>query len=485
LKKLTDILAGISIKEIIGEREKQLAKICFDSRQVEQNTLFVATKGTQADGHRYIAKAVQLGANVIICEEMPQEKQPQVTYIQVDNSKQALGVAAANFFGNPSRKLKLVGVTGTNGKTSIASLLHRLFLNLGYKVGLFSTIRNYINTNELKATHTTPNAVILNATLREMLQAGCQYCFMEVSSHAIDQERVAGIEFAGGIFTNLTHDHLDYHQTFAAYLKAKKTFFDNLPKNAFALSNADDKNGHVMLQNTRANKQFYSLKSVSDFRCKLLESDMTGNLLLIDNQEVWTKLPGEFNAYNLLAVYAAAVLLGEDLQQVLVEISQLVTVAGRFEAFYSQDGKVAIIDYAHTPDALKNILSGIQATRKAGAQIITVVGAGGDRDKSKRPAMAQIAMQLSERVILTSDNPRSENPEQIIADMELGIAAADKNRLLKITNRAEAIKTACMLAQAGDIVLVAGKGHESYQEIKGIRHHFDDAEIIKALFQTK
>ncbi len=484
MKILKDILAGIDFELINGDVSVQLGQLQFDSRKVDQGDVFIAVPGVQVDGHDFIGKAIERGAKVIIAERFDVKIPENVVRIKIDDTTSALGKLASNFYKNPSSKLKVVGVTGTNGKTTIATLQYELFKKLGYKVGLISTINYYVDNEEYPATHTTPDAIQIQSVMAKMVEAGCEYCFMEVSSHAIDQKRVAGIEFDGGIFTNLTHDHLDYHKTFAEYLKAKKQFFDQLPAGAFALTNSDEKNGMVMLQNTKATKKSYGLKSLADFKCKVLEKHLDGLLLNIENREVWTHFSGIFNAYNLMAVFASAVLLGEEMDDVLAIISELKPVAGRFEILRSPDGKYGIVDYAHTPDALKNVLSGISEIRTGNEQVITVVGAGGDRDKTKRPVMAQEAAQQSDKVILTSDNPRTEEPGQIIADMETGIEPHQKNKVLSIVNRREAIKTACMLAQPGDIILVAGKGHEDYQEVNGVKHHFDDKEVLNEVFNA-
>ncbi len=481
---LNDILQDVEIIESYSDLKCPVRQVQFDSRKVEADDVFVAVKGVHSDGHQYINKAIELGAAAIVCETMPEIKIDPVVYVQVKNGQAAIGKIAAAYYGHPSENLKVVGVTGTNGKTTIATLLYNLFMKLGYKAGLISTIKYYVGTEEFPATHTTPDAIAIQSLMAKMVEAGCEYCFMEVSSHAIHQERIAGIRFMGGIFTNLTHDHLDYHQTFAEYLKAKKAFFDGLSPNAFALTNIDDKNGAVMQQNTAANKQSYSLRTLSDFHCKIIEKHFDGMLLSIDGQDVWTHFTGVFNAYNLMAVYGAALLLGEKQDEVLPLISDLRPVAGRFEIIRSPEGKYAVVDYAHTPDALKNVLSGITEIRTGNEQLITVVGAGGDRDKTKRPKMAWEAANLSNKVILTSDNPRSEEPGDIIRDMQEGIEAHQKQKVLAIENRKEAIRTACMLAHPGDIILVAGKGHEDYQEIKGVKYHFDDKEVISEIFNN-
>jgi len=440
--------------------------------------LFVAVRGTESDGHAFIEKAIDIGAAAILCEELPSNIRENVSYFLVENSAMALGIIASNFYNKPSAKLKLVGVTGTNGKTTIATLLFQLFRDLGYKTGLLSTVQNQINDLIIPATHTTPDPVALNRLLRDMVESGCDYCFMEVSSHAIAQSRIEGLEFAGGIFTNLTHDHLDFHKTFDAYLKAKKGFFDRLDNKAFALTNVDDKNGMVMLQNTKAHKKTYGLKNIADFKAKIIENHFSGLLLNIDNEEVWFKMVGSFNAYNLLAVYAAALLLEQDRLKVLTSLSRLSGAEGRFDYMISPSGIIGIVDYAHTPDAIQNVLSTIQDIRKGTEQVITVIGCGGDRDKAKRPVMAQVACDWSNKVILTSDNPRTEVPEQIIKDMEAGVMPQNKRKALSITDRKEAIRTACHLAKPGDIIVVAGKGHEKYQDVGGVKLPFDDKEIL-------
>jgi len=481
MKTLEKILSGIEYELVAGSLTTPVTQVQFDSRKVKQGDAFVATTGTHVDGHDFIAKALANGAAVIIAERADVDA-GSASLVKIQNTAAALGQMASNFYNEPSANLKVVGVTGTNGKTTIATLLYKLFLRLGYKAGLISTIKYYVGDEEFPATHTTPDALQIQSLMAKMVEAGCEYCFMEVSSHAIDQDRIAGINFKGGIFTNLTHDHLDYHKTFPEYLKAKKKFFDNLPQSAFALTNADEKNGKVMLQNTKAVQKSYGLKSLADFKCKVLEKHLDGMLLSVDGQEVWTHFSGIFNAYNLMAVYASAILLGEQVEVVLPLISELHPVAGRFEILRSPDGKYAIVDYAHTPDALKNVLNGITEIRTGNEQVITVVGAGGDRDKTKRPVMAKEAVMQSDKVILTSDNPRTEVPEQIIADMEVGVEPHLRRKVLSIVNRKEAIRTACMLAAPGDIILVAGKGHEDYQEINGVKYHFDDKEVISEIF---
>lgn len=477
--KLKDILYKVAVKEIYGSTDTAVNNICIDSRECGPGSLFVARTGTVVDAHQFIPSVLEKGAAAILCEKLPTQILDEVTYIRVDDSDLALGFMASNFYDQPSENITLVGVTGTNGKTTIVTLLHQLFTRLGYAAGLISTVRNKINTRIVDATHTTPDAIQLNRLLKEMLDAGCTYCFMEVSSHAIHQKRISGLEFSGGIFSNITHDHLDYHGSFSEYIKAKKLFFDGLSAQAFALSNADDKNGKLMLQNTKAMQKTYALKSVADFRGRVLENLLDGLLLSIDGTEIWCKLIGEFNAYNLTAVYASAIMLKQDRAKVLELLSTLETAEGRFDHIRSSNGITAIVDYAHTPDALKNVLQTINSIRTGNEQLITVVGAGGDRDRTKRPVMAHIAGELSSRLILTSDNPRSEDPEEIIKEMQAGVGAIDFKKLLVITNRKEAISTACALAKEGDIILVAGKGHEKYQEIMGVKHPFDDKEILE------
>lgn len=480
--KLSELLNHITYSQIVGSAEKTVSGIDFDSRKIQTDFIFVAQPGVISDGHNFIGKAIENGASIVVCEQLPAELSSDITFVKVDDSNEVLGKLASAFYGFPSKKLKVVGVTGTNGKTSIATLLYKMFLQLGYKTGLLSTISYRINNREETASHTTPNALKIQQLFAEMAEEGCQYCFMEVSSHAVHQKRIAGIEFAGGIFTNITHDHLDYHKTFAEYIKAKKAFFDGLPKEAFAVTNIDDKNGLVMVQNTAAVKITFSNRSVADFKCKVIENHFDGMLLNMDGSEIWTRFVGKFNASNLLAVYTTAIQLGQNKDEVLKVISDLHPVQGRFETVRSLDGKLAIIDYAHTPDALKNVLGAISEIRTRNEQVITVVGAGGDRDKTKRPEMANEAVLASDKVILTSDNPRTEEPAQIIKDMEAGVAAKYKNKVVSIENRREAIKTAAMLAKPGDIILIAGKGHENYQEVKGVKHHFDDKEEIENCF---
>ncbi len=479
MMNLKDLLRGIEYECLQGDLNIEINNLQFDSRKVQAGDVFVATVGVHADGHEYIAKAIELGAVAVLVQHAVDAN---VTVVQTENTTAALGVMAANYYGCPSEKLKVVGVTGTNGKTTIATVLYKLFMSLGYRVGLISTIKYYVGEEEFPSTHTTPDALQIQKLMHQMLEAGCTHCFMEVSSHAIHQDRINAIDFDGAIFTNITHDHLDYHKTFAEYIKAKKKFFDNLTPKAFALTNVDDKNGLVMLQNTKAQQKTYGLKSIADFKCKVLEKHIDGMLLLVDEFEVWTHFAGIFNAYNLMAVYATALLLGEDKNEILATMSTLKPVAGRFDIVRSKDGKFAIVDYAHTPDALKNVLNGINEIKKENQRVITVVGCGGDRDKTKRPVMAKEAMAQSDKVILTSDNPRTEVPATIIADMEAGLTADEKAHALSIENRKEAIRTACMLAQAGDIILIAGKGHEDYQEVNGVKHHFDDKEIVTEIF---
>ena len=482
MKYLSDILKGLPFTELQGSADMEISAIVFDSRKVVPGCLFVAVKGTVSDGHDYIEQAMAQGAVAVICEELPAHVTGEVDFFMVANSAEALGIVASNFYDNPSARLKLVGVTGTNGKTTIATLLYKLFRDLGYKCGLLSTVENQINSQVVSATHTTPDPVELNKLLDEMVEKGCDYCFMEVSSHAVVQHRIAGLRFTGGIFSNLTHDHLDYHKTFANYRDAKKAFFDGLAKNAFALVNADDKNGPVMLQNTLAHKKTYGLKNMADYRAKIVENQFSGLQLNIDGEEVWFKLVGKFNAYNLLAVYATSMLLDQDKSKVLTSLSRLSGAEGRFDYIVSPDKIVGIVDYAHTPDAVQNVLSTIHDVRNGNEHIITVIGCGGDRDKTKRPIMAKTACEWSDMVILTSDNPRSEDPEQIIRDMEAGVTTEYKKRTMSIVDRHQAIKTAINLAKPGDIVLVAGKGHEKYQEIKGVRNHFDDKEELQKIF---
>lgn len=485
MRSVRDLTGRAGIVSVKGGTGTMISDISFDSRKVGPGTLFVAVRGTKSDGHDFIPAAVSSGASAVVCERLPENPTEGVCWILTDDSARALGVVASEFFGNPSSSLKLTGITGTNGKTTIATLLYRVFSGLGYKCGLFSTVCNYIVNKELPATHTTPDPVELNRTLAEMLKAGCDYVFMEVSSHAVDQKRIAGLQFAGGIFTNLTHDHLDYHKTFDNYLKAKKEFFDSLPGSAFALVNNDDKNGKVMVQNCRASKYSFSTKGLADFRCTVLEQDFSGMSLRIQGKNVWTRFIGDHNASNLLAVFSAASILGAEDEEVLRILSELRSVPGRLELVEGPGGISCLVDYAHTPDALRNVISAVNRIRPGDRQLITVVGAGGDRDRAKRPLMASITAEGSTKVILTSDNPRTEDPEKILDDMEVGITPDMRRKVLRITSRREAIKTAVMLAVPGDVVLVAGKGHENYQEINGVKHHFDDREELRAALLLK
>lgn len=474
--KLNELLYNIDC-EIINNRNIEVTQITFDSRDIREGALFIAQSGVHVDGHNYIASAIEKGASAIVCQQLPADIKADVVYIKTENSSKVLGLMASTFYGNPSKKLKLIGITGTNGKTTTVTLLHKLFRQIGYNTGLISTIVNKINEKEIPSTHTTPDAVALNRLLSEMVDNGCEYCFMEVSSHSIVQARIAGLQFYGAIFSNITHDHLDFHKTFAEYIAAKKMFFDNLPTSAFALTNIDDRNGLVMLQNTKAKKYTYSIQEIADFNVKILENTFQGLLININGKDVWTQLVGRFNAYNLLAIYATTRLCGIDEMEALTQLSNLQAAEGRFE-YVTGEGKTAIVDYAHTPDALKNVLQTINDIRLDNQKLITVVGCGGDRDSSKRPIMANIAANMSDTVILTSDNPRTEDPEKILNDMEEGLNNTLKEKTIRITNRQQAIKTACKLAQNGDIILVAGKGHEKYQDINGVKHHFDDKEEL-------
>ncbi len=483
MKVLKDILYGVAVNEVYGSTDVFINEVIFDSRKVKNNTLFVAQKGVTVDGHNYIDKAVGLGAVVIVCQEFPKEINKSITYVKVEDSNSALAIIASNFYDNPSKKIQLVGITGTNGKTTIATLLYNLIRKSGYKVGLLSTVKIMVDETEYVATHTTPDSVSINHYLHLMIQEGVEYCFMEVSSHGIHQKRTDGLHFSGGIFTNLSHDHLDYHNSFAEYRDVKKSFFDNLPKTAFALVNTDDKNGMVMLQNTKAQKVTYALKSLADYRAKILESRFSGLLLNIDGAEVWVKLIGNFNAYNLLAIYSSADLLGLEKIENLRLLSELENVSGRFEYFISDGGITTIVDYAHTPDALKNVLETINSIRTGNEKVITVVGCGGDRDKTKRPKMGHIASFLSSQVIFTSDNPRTENPQEILSDIEKGVTPENYNKTLSILDREQAIKTAGKFADRGDIVLIAGKGHETYQEINGVKYDFDDYQKAKKILK--
>ena len=477
--ELKNILYKVTLDAVVGDTSVSINSIQFDSRKVSKNDVFVAVKGTVVDGHDFIEQVIEKGANTIICEQIPDITIEGVTYVKVDNSSKALAIMASNYYGVPSENLKLVGVTGTNGKTTIASLLYQLFKKAGYKVGLLSTVKILVDEKEYKTIHTTPDSLTINKYLSEMNDEGVEFCFMEVSSHGIHQSRTEGLHFEGGIFTNLTHDHLDYHETFAEYRDVKKSFFDNLPKSAFSLVNVDDKNGAIMLQNTASKKYTYALKSFADYRAQILENQLNGLFLKINDNEVWTRLIGNFNAYNLLAIYGTADLLGLESVEVLRLMSELDSVSGRFQYLISDEKITAIVDYAHTPDALKNVLETINSIRTKNEELITVVGCGGDRDKTKRPKMAHIASALSDKVIFTSDNPRTENPEQIIKDMEVGVQPQNFKKTMSIVDRNQAIKTACQLANANDIILIAGKGHETYQEINGVRTNFDDYKIVE------
>jgi UDP-N-acetylmuramoyl-L-alanyl-D-glutamate--2,6-diaminopimelate ligase len=480
--KLKDLIQHIEVTEVIGDTEREITGIHIDSRLVKVGHVFVAMRGTAADGHAYIGKAIEQGATAVVCETLPEALNPAVTYVRVKDSEDIVGKLATTFYGDPTSKLELVGVTGTNGKTTIATLLYKMFRKMGYKVGLVSTVCNYIDDEAVPTEHTTPDPITLNQLLGRMADEGCKYAFMEVSSHSVAQKRIGGLKFAGGIFTNLTRDHLDYHKTVENYLKAKKAFFDNLPRTAFALTNLDDKNGLVMTQNTRAKVATYSLRSISDFKGKVLEDGFEGMLMDFNRTEVNVHFTGRFNASNLLAVYGAACLLGKKPEDVLLVLSTLIPVAGRFDTIRSPKGFTAIVDYAHTPDALVNVLTTIQEVLNGRGKVITVVGAGGNRDKGKRPLMAQEAAKYSDKLVITSDNPRFEEPQDIINDMLAGLGKAELERTVSIVDRKEAIRTACMLAEKGDVILVAGKGHEDYQDVKGVKHHFDDREILRAIF---
>jgi UDP-N-acetylmuramoyl-L-alanyl-D-glutamate--2,6-diaminopimelate ligase len=481
---LQDILFRVNIRSVQGATGIEINDLQIDSRKVSSGSAFIAIKGSSADGHQFIDTAVKNGAKAIICETLPSEKSKEVTYVQVENTAAAAGYMAHNYYGQPSEKIKLVGVTGTNGKTTIATLLYKLFSQLGYTCGLLSTVQNHIGDKIVEATHTTPDAISLNALLKEMVDAGCTHVFMETSSHAIHQHRITGLHFSGGLFSNITHDHLDYHKTFEEYIRVKKSFFDSLPSTSFAVSNADDKRGTVMLQNTNAAKFYYSLKTMADFKGKILENGLTGLVMTINEQEVHFRLIGEFNAYNLLAVYGAAICLGEDKNEVLLYLSAMTGAEGRFEYYVSNKERViGIVDYAHTPDALINVLITIQKLRKGHEQVITVVGCGGDRDKTKRPVMGEAACEYSTKVIFTSDNPRSEDPLEILKDMETGLNSAAKRKYISIADRKEAIKTAVSLSKPEDIILVAGKGHEKYQDIKGVKYPFDDKQVLLEMFE--
>ena len=482
---LKELLKPVGKYEITGSEEIEINGIEIDSRNIKEGNAFIAIKGTQTDGHNYIGKAVELGATAIICEKLPETTADSVTYVTVNDTEDAVGKIATTFYGNPTDKLDLVGVTGTNGKTTIATLLYNMFRAFGYKVGLISTVCNYIDNEAIPTEHTTPDPITLNKLLGKMADEGCKYAFMEVSSHSVAQKRIGGLKFAGGIFTNLTRDHLDYHKTVENYLKAKKAFFDGLPKTAFALTNADDKNGLVMVQNTKAKFATYSLRTMADFKGKVLEDGFEGMLMDINNTEVNVQFIGKFNAYKLLAVYGATYLLGKKPEDILLQLSTLRPVNGRFDSMRSPKGYTAIVDYAHTPDALVNVLNAIHDVLKGRGNVITVVGAGGNRDKGKRPIMAQESVKQSDKVIITSDNPRFEEPQDIINDMLAGLNKEEMKKVLAITDRKEAIRTACMLANQGDVILIAGKGHENYQDIKGVKYHFDDKEIVKEIFSNE
>jgi UDP-N-acetylmuramoyl-L-alanyl-D-glutamate--2,6-diaminopimelate ligase len=482
---LNDIIKGLDIVRIKGNTKRSLSNITFDSRNAAPGVLFVAVRGTRTDGHDYIRAAVTSGADAVVCEHVPDNLPEDSCILVVKDSAKALGELASAFYGYPSRRFKLTGVTGTNGKTTTVTLLHQLFTSLGYQAGCFTTIRNYIGHETVEATHTTPDPVQLNRIMKDMADKGCQYVFMEVSSHALIQQRIAGLNFAGGLFTNITHDHLDYHKTFDEYLKAKKLFFDDLPAGTFACINADDRNGKIMVQNTKSTVYYYGLRSMADFKGRVMENHLDGTLVNFDNQELWTRFIGEFNAYNLLAVYAASRLLGQDKQSILQSLSSLETVEGRFQYLRSPREFTAIIDYAHTPDALLNVLKTIGQISKGKGQVISVIGAGGNRDKTKRPEMARVAVGLSDRLILTSDNPRDEDPLDIINEMKAGLNKQMLEKTITQPDRREAIKTACLLARKGDVILIAGKGHETYQEIRGVKHHFSDHEVVSEFFALK
>lgn len=482
--KLNEVLKNITPIKIVGNDNVEITGVNIDSRRIKAGHLFVAIRGTQVDGHQFIDKTIELGADAVLCEELPEKLSDHVTYVQVESTEDAVGKVATLFYGNPSHKLKLVGVTGTNGKTTIATLLYNMFRKFGYKVGLLSTVCNYIDDVEVPADHTTPDPIELNELLAKMVEAGCEYAFMECSSHAIHQKRIGGLKFAGGLFTNLTRDHLDYHKTFENYRNAKKAFFDGLPKDAFAITNADDKNGMIMVQNTKATVKTYSIRSMADFRARILECHFEGMYLEIDGREVGVQFIGKFNVSNLLAVYGAAIMLGKKPEDILLVLSTLHSVSGRLEPIHSPEGFTAVVDYAHTPDALANVLNAIHEVLDGKGHVITVCGAGGNRDKGKRPLMAQEAVRQSDKVIITSDNPRFEDPQEIINEMLAGLNEQQMRKVISIVDRKEAIRTACMMAQKGDVVLVAGKGHENYQEIKGVKHHFDDKEVLHEIFKA-
>ena len=483
--KLKELINNVGITQIVGSTDLEITGVNIDSRRIGKGHLFVAIKGTQVDGHKFIDKAIEAGASAILCEDMPEEKKDGVAYVQVKSTEDVVGEVATTFYGKPSEKLKLVGVTGTNGKTTIATLLYNMFRKFGYKCGLLSTVCNYIEDKKIHSDHTTPDPIELNELLSQMVEAGCQYAFMECSSHAIAQKRIGGLKFTGGIFTNLTRDHLDYHKTFENYRNAKKAFFDGLPKGAFAITNADDKNGMVMVQNTKATVKTYSTRTMADFRAKIIECHFGGMYLDIDGREVGVQFIGKFNVSNLLAVYGAAVMLGQKPEDILVVMSTLKSVSGRLDPVRSPLGVTAIVDYAHTPDALSNVLSAIHEVLDGKGEVITVCGAGGNRDKGKRPLMAQEAVRQSDKVIITSDNPRFEEPQAIINDMLAGLNQQQMKKVISIVDRKEAIRTACMMAKKGDVILVAGKGHEDYQEVKGVKHHFDDKEVLHEIFDSQ
>ncbi len=482
MMKLKTLVNRLDVLEVKGDMERDICGVQIDSRQVADGHLFIAVRGTVADGHNYIGKALEKGAVAILCETIPEDADEKVTYVKVENTEQVVGQVATTFYGDPTSKMKLVGVTGTNGKTTIATVLYEMFRYMGHKVGLLSTVCNYIDGEAIPTEHTTPDPITLNALLAQMVEAGCEYAFMEVSSHSIVQNRIGGLTFAGGLFTNITRDHLDYHKTFENYIKAKKLFFDRLPKEAFAITNVDDKNGMVMVQNTQAQVKTYSVQSPADFKAKIIECHFEGMYLNINGKEVGVQFIGKFNVSNLLAVYGAAVMLGKEEQEVLVALSAMKPVNGRFEALRSPSGYTAIVDYAHTPDALENVLNAIHGVLDGKGEVITVCGAGGNRDKGKRPLMAREAVKQSDRVIITSDNPRFEEPQDIINDMLAGLDEEQMKKVIAIVDRRQAIKTACMMAKSGDVILVAGKGHEDYQDVKGVKHHFDDKEEVRACF---
>lgn len=482
MMKLKTLVNRLDVLEVKGDMERDICGVQIDSRQVADGHLFIAVRGTVADGHNYIGKALEKGAVAILCETIPENADEKVAYVRVENTEQVVGQVATTFYGDPTSKMKLVGVTGTNGKTTIATVLYEMFRYMGHKVGLLSTVCNYIDGEAIPTEHTTPDPITLNALLAQMVEAGCEYAFMEVSSHSIVQNRIGGLTFAGGLFTNITRDHLDYHKTFENYIKAKKLFFDRLPKAAFAITNADDKNGMVMVQNTQAQVKTYSVQSPADFKAKIIECHFEGMYLNINGKEVGVQFIGKFNVSNLLAVYGAAIMLGKDEQEVLVALSAMKPVNGRFEALRSPSGYTAIVDYAHTPDALENVLNAIHGVLDGKGEVITVCGAGGNRDKGKRPLMAREAVKQSDRVIITSDNPRFEEPQDIINDMLAGLDEEQMKKVIAIVDRRQAIKTACMMAKSGDVILIAGKGHEDYQDVKGVKHHFDDKEEVRACF---